>query len=79
MPATNRKFRAILADPPWHWKAQSAKGTGRGAISHYDVMDLEQIIGLAPDVRAMAADDSVLLLWALNSMLPHALQAFAKA
>jgi N6-adenosine-specific RNA methylase IME4 len=69
-----KKYRTIYADPPWHWKSRSKKGTGRSAISHYNVMDLEKIVAMGPQVEAMAADDCVLFLWALNSMLPEALE-----
>jgi N6-adenosine-specific RNA methylase IME4 len=61
-------YGAILADPPWHWKARSAKGEGRSAKNHYSVMG-------ADDLKAMtipAADDCVLFLWAIDPMLPDA-------
>ena len=62
------KYGAILADPPWHWKARSPKGEGRSAKNHYDVMD-------AAELRAItvpAADDCVLFMWAIAPMLPQA-------
>ena len=62
------KYGAILADPPWHWKARSPKGEGRSAKNHYSVMS-------ADDLKAMtipAADDCVLFMWAIDPMLPQA-------
>ena len=62
------KYGAILADPPWQWKARSPKGDGRSAKSHSDVMD-------AAELRAItvpAADDCVLFMWAIDPMLPQA-------
>jgi N6-adenosine-specific RNA methylase IME4 len=69
-----KQYRIILADPPWDWIARSKKGTGRGAVSHYNTMSLEKILAMGPEVGAIAADDSALFLWVLNSMLPEALQ-----
>ena len=61
-------YGAILADPPWHWKARSAKGEGRSAKNHYDVMDAAELKALT----IPAADDCVLFLWAIDPMLPDA-------
>lgn len=66
------RYRAILADPPWHWRARSAKGTGRGAVSHYDCVSLDELAALP--VSDLAADDSVLFLWATDPLLPRALE-----
>ncbi|HEV8030058.1 MAG TPA: MT-A70 family methyltransferase, partial [Stellaceae bacterium] len=68
-------FGAILADPPWHFRTYSAKGTGRGAVSHYDTMTLDDIQALP--VADMAADDCALFLWATDPMLPQALDLMA--
>jgi len=62
----------IYADPPWHWKAYSDKGTGRGAISHYDVMSLPEICTyMRRAVKAHASDHCVMLLWCPDNMLTH--------
>jgi len=66
----DKKFRAIYADPPWNFKAWSAKGTGRGAVSHYDTMSFADICSLP--VASIADDDCVLFLWAIDPMLPQA-------
>jgi MT-A70 len=33
-----QKFGVIAADPPWHFKTWTKKGTGRSAEQHYDTM-----------------------------------------
>jgi N6-adenosine-specific RNA methylase IME4 len=66
------RYAAILADPPWNWKAWSKKGTGRSASSHYDVLDQAGLIALGPQIRELAADDCALFLWSIWSMQPQA-------
>jgi N6-adenosine-specific RNA methylase IME4 len=66
------KYRVIYADPPWSFRNWSAKGTGRNAVSHYDCMDLETLAALP--INDLAADDSVLFLWATDPMLPRAFE-----
>ena len=69
--ATRRsKYGVIYADPPWSFRNWSAKGTGRNAVSHYDCMDFDTLAALP--VETIAADDSVLFLWATDPMLPSA-------
>ena len=67
-----RKYGVIYADPPWHFRNWSAKGTGRNAISHYECMDFPAISALP--VAELAADDCTLFLWATDPLLPRALQ-----
>lgn len=69
--AGGKLYGAIYADPPWHWRAWSKKGTGRGAVSHYDVLSLDDLKRLP--VADLAADDCALFLWAIDPMLPQAL------
>jgi N6-adenosine-specific RNA methylase IME4 len=64
---------AILADPPWSWKARSAAGEGRSACQHYSIMSLDDLKAYPP-VREMAAADSWLFLRAVSSMLPAAFE-----
>ena len=65
------RYGAILADPPWHFRNWSAKGTGRNAVSHYDCLDFDALRSLP--VRELAADNCVLFLWAVDPLLPRAL------
>jgi len=64
-------FRTIVADPPWQFKTWSKKGTEKSAEQHYDTMTLDDIKALP--VWDVAAEDCLLLLWAVNPMLPQAL------
>ena len=63
------RYGVIYADPPWRFKTYSAKGTGRGAISHYDVMTVDELESMP--VAEWALPDCVLLLWVPG---PHTLQ-----
>lgn len=72
LPRIDGGYGAILADPPWHFKVWSAKGTGRSAEQHYAVMDDDALIALP--VGDLAAEDCVLFLWATWPHLPLALQ-----
>jgi N6-adenosine-specific RNA methylase IME4 len=64
-------FGAILADPPWSWSSWSKTNQNRAAFNYYAVMSLDGIKGLP--VADLAADNCVLFLWAINSMLPQAI------
>src|SRR3990167_10634174 len=66
------RYNIIYADPPWSWRAYSEKGEGRSAKNHYNVMSLEDIKALP--VGDWADKDSVLFLWAIDPMLPQALE-----
>ena len=83
-------FGCILADPPWRFATFSAKGRGRcpdGPLSakaarnlsrqnsperHYATMTLDEIKALP--VQGSAARDCVLLMWAVDPMLPQAIE-----
>ena len=56
-----KKYSVIYADPPWQFKAYSAKGMGRSAEKHYPTMDIEAIKGLPVD--ELADRDCALFLW----------------
>lgn len=59
--AAGRRYRTILADPPW-----PTGQTGKlGAHQHYDLMSIEQILRLP--VAALAAEDAHLYLWCYPS------------
>jgi N6-adenosine-specific RNA methylase IME4 len=65
-------YQIIYGDPPWNWRARSAKGEGRSAKKHYPVMDLEAIKRLR--VGELAAKNSVLILWATDPLLDRAFE-----
>ncbi len=55
------QYGVIYADPPWYFKTWGARGTGRGALSHYDLMSAEELRALP--VGDLAAKDCMLFLW----------------
>ena len=58
-----KRFRTILADPPWDVQQQ-----GRlGASQHYALMTLDQI--KAMPIADLAEDDANLWLWVTNATL----------
>jgi len=70
-------YGAILADPPWHFRARTAIDktnwvSRRDAEKHYPVLGVRDIAELP--VRDLAAPDCHLFLWTTGPCLP---QAFA--
>ena len=68
----NSKYKVIYADPPWHFRSYSKKGEGRNATQHYDCMSISDICNLP--VSDLADDNCTLLMWAVDPMLPEALE-----
>lgn len=66
----SKKYSVILADPPWTY---SNSGTRGAALNEYTTMSITDICNL--DVSSIALDDSVLLMWATNPLIPEAIQA----
>lgn len=62
-----KKFKTILADPPWS-KFQSGK---RGAIQHYDLMPLDRI--KAMPIADLCEENAHLYLWVPNGLLQEGL------
>ncbi len=65
-------YGVIYADPPWTFATYSKKGKGRSPEAHYDCMSFEAICDLP--VADWAADDSILLLWVTDPLLPKGLE-----
>lgn len=73
-------FKAIYADPAWKfynwskrpWWERADKNTSRAAERHYDTMSIEDMAALP--VADLAAEDSVLFMWATWPTLPDALK-----
>jgi N6-adenosine-specific RNA methylase IME4 len=61
-----RRYRTILADPPWDIQQKGA----RGAIRHYPLMGIDAIKGLP--VSGLAQEDAHLWLWTTNGALEQA-------
>jgi N6-adenosine-specific RNA methylase IME4 len=81
------RYGVILADPPWRYETYSEAGRGRspdgapatnpdgrqGApVRHYPTMTLPQLQALP--VLHLADQNCVLLMWAIDSMLPEAIE-----
>lgn len=72
-----KHFGAIIADPPWHFRARTALQKSnwtsrRDAEKHYSVMGVEDIKTLP--VREVAAPDAHLFLWATGPCLRQAFE-----
>lgn len=73
------RYGVILADPPWRFATFSDKGRGRspdgltanGGARLYETMSAKDIRALS--VSDIGAPNSVLLMWAIDPMLPLAL------
>lgn len=63
-----RKYRTILADPPWDIHQRGK----RGAAIHYELMTLDRI--KAMPVAGLAEENAHLYLWTPNNIIPEALQ-----
>ena len=71
----DHQFRAIVADPPWHFKSRTALQTAnwnsrRDAEKHYCVMSVDDIAALP--VASLAAKNSHLFLWTTGPCLRQA-------
>jgi N6-adenosine-specific RNA methylase IME4/ParB-like chromosome segregation protein Spo0J len=72
MPAGEKRWPLILADPPWDFQ-NFASGSGNTHPSrHYPVMTIDDICGLP--VADLAADDCVLFLWTTPPQLADAMR-----
>lgn len=68
MDTNSKKYKTILADPPWDINQRS----NYGAINHYDLMSLDRI--KAMPVVDLCEENSHLYLWCPNGLLPEALE-----
>ena len=59
---TGVRYPVVYADPPWRYEHPPIGGSSRMVENHYPTMPLEEICALP--VRALAADDAVLYMWA---------------
>lgn len=65
--AATKKYRTILADPPWDINQRGR----RGAANHYDLMTLDSI--KAMPVADLCEEDAHLYLWIPNGLLQEGL------
>jgi N6-adenosine-specific RNA methylase IME4 len=69
-PLPRGRYELIYADPPWQLGNPSSKYAPE---SYYPTLPLEEIKALA----VPAAEQAVLFLWAVNALLPQALEVIA--
>lgn len=62
----------IMMDPAWRYRMYSEAGEKKSPQAHYKTMSIEEIKALP--VVDLAAPDCILWLWAVNPMLPQALE-----
>jgi hypothetical protein len=70
-PLPSGPFELIYADPPWRLPGSS--DGSRSIENHYPTMPLAEIAAM----QLPAADDAVLYLWAVPSLLPQALEVMS--
>lgn len=76
-PFEDKKYSIIYADPPWNYENWSQKwhkehSESRWAGRKYGLMETEDICALPVD--SIAAENSVLFLWTISTMIPAALK-----
>lgn len=59
----SKKYRVILADPPWPFETYSDKGKGRSAEKHYSTMTLQDICNMP--IADLSEDNAALFLWGI--------------
>lgn len=71
--ATGRKFRTILADPPWQFQNRTGKvAPEHKRLNRYATMDLQAICDLP--VAEICEDTAHLYMWVPNALLPEGLE-----
>lgn len=67
-PLPDGPFQVLYADPPW--QLGGSPDSSRAVERHYPTLPLAEVEALSPP----AAEDAVLFLWAVNCLLPEALE-----
>jgi N6-adenosine-specific RNA methylase IME4 len=65
-----KKYSILYADPPWTYKAWTAKGGHKSASAHYQTLTLSQLINIPIQ---NICDNGILFLW---STYPNLKEAF---
>lgn len=69
----DRKFRTILADPPWQFTNRTGKmAPEHKRLSRYETLSTLEIRNIP--VAAACSDTAHLYLWVPNALLPHGLE-----
>lgn len=70
--ARGRKYRTILADPPWRFENRTGKmAPEHRRLARYETMTLDDICALP--VEGLASEPAHLYLWCPNALLPEGL------
>ncbi|HTK84585.1 MAG TPA: MT-A70 family methyltransferase, partial [Patescibacteria group bacterium] len=68
-----KKFKTILADPPWRFQNRTGKmAPEHRRLNRYGTMDLEEIMNLP--VKEVLEPTAHLYLWVPNALLPDGIQ-----
>lgn len=71
--AKGRRFRTVLADPPWQFQNRTGKvAPEHRRLNRYPTMTLDDICGLP--VAEIVEDTAHLYMWVPNAMLPEGLR-----
>lgn len=71
--ANGRKFKTILADPPWQFQNRTGKvAPEHKRLNRYPTMDLQAICDLP--VAEVCEDTAHLYMWVPNALLPEGLE-----
>lgn len=71
-----KKFKTIVADPPWQFQNRTGKvAPEHRRLNRYSTMSLDDICDLP--VKQAAADTSHLYLWVPNALLPDGLRVMS--
>jgi hypothetical protein len=72
----NRKFRTVLADPPWQFQNRTGKmAPEHKRLNRYATMTLDDILALP--VAGIVESTAHLYLWVPNALLPEGLRVLA--
>lgn len=69
-------FDILYVDPPWRYAARNNTSTkfGGGAMAHYPTMSTDELIELGAAAGSLAADNSLIFMWATGPKIPDALR-----
>lgn len=71
-----KKFRTILADPPWQFTNRTGKmAPEHKRLARYPTLSLEEIMGLP--VASVVKEPAHLYLWVPNALVPEGLRVLA--
>lgn len=72
---TNKKYNIIYADPPWQYKdKRNGYKMSGGAENHYKTMSIQELKKMGGTINSIAAEDSILFMWATFPNLIEALE-----